>query len=498
MQQKRVCLINPPTRALSLRPPHGLMYISSYLTSHDVENLLLDPKGNIPEDAIVRKTINEAIKWGPDIVGISCLTTDVPCVLGMVGEIKTLLPDCKIVLGGIHPTLFPEEMLENENVDFVVMGEGEQTLLALVEACGEGDFSTVKGIAYKNEGKTVINEKRPMISDLDDIPVPAFDKVNMEYYLQPNIHLIRGIPMRGFYVFSTRGCPYSCRFCVNKNIFGRSIRFRDPIEVADEVEYLYNKYKIDSFYMYDDTFGVKKSHAFMFCDELKKRKLPLVWGCATRINLIDEEFVRKLKDAGCLQIDFGVESGSQRLLDLLQKEITLDQIRYAVKLCKKHNIRVFSNFMINLPTETETDIDNLIEFADEIKSDISIFNITCPFPGTDIQTYMKEKLTEEDYPKMSGMASYNTYIDFIESKCKLSSHNIPIRDILKRIQLAIPSPRDIRAKAGLKYIANMARYLNFLINPKYIMCLLRSSKKFEYLKFALRILGMRNVSTTKE
>ncbi len=111
---------------------------------------------------------------------------------------------------------------------------------------------------------------------------------------------------------------------------------------------------------------------------------------------------------------------------------------------------------------------------------------------------MKEKLTEEDYPKMSGMASYNTYIDFIESKCKLSSHNIPIRDILKRIQLAIPSPRDIRAKAGLKYIANMARYLNFLINPKYILCLLRSSKKFEYLKFALRILGMRNVSTTKE
>ena len=201
--------------------------------------------------------------------------------------------------------------------------------------------------------------------------------------------MIRGIPLKGFYVFSTRGCPARCRFCVNKNIFGRTVRFREPVKVVDEIESLYRKYGIDGFYMYDDTFGVRKSDAYQFCDELVKRNLPLVWGCATRINLITEEFVEKIKSAGCLQVDFGVESGSQRLLDLLKKDITLEQIRKAIGLCKKHKLRVFSNFMINLPTETEEDVDNLIDFAEELKSDISIFNITFPFPGTDIQTYLK-------------------------------------------------------------------------------------------------------------
>lgn len=493
---KKICLINPPTRRLSNRPPLGLMYISAYLSSHGIDNIIIDPKGDIPEKRLIDEIASEAVAFGADIVGISCLTTDLPCVRQLVKKIKIQIPNCLTVLGGIHPTLFPEEMAAEKNVDVVVIGEGEYTLYDIVMS-DKCDLSEVKGICYRYKDVVRINEKRPMIPNLDDLPLPAFDKVDMRYYLQPNIHLIRGIPISGFYIFASRGCPFRCRFCVNKNIFGSHIRYRDPLQVVDEVAYLYETYNIDGFYIYDDTFGVKKKDAYRFCDELIRRKLPLVWGCATRVNLIDEPFIKKIKAAGCIQVDIGVESGSQRLLDLLRKDITLEQIRNVIRLCKKNKVRVFSNFMINLPTETAEDIDALLTFADELKSDISIFNITCPFPGTDIQIYQKEKLCDEDYPKMSGMASFNTYIDFIEEKCKLSQHRIPIRDILKRIQETIPSPRDIRIKVSKDYVLNLVRYLNFIRIPAYLNCMLRSRKKSKYLRFALGFIRKKNVSTTK-
>lgn len=493
----KVCLINPPTRSPSLRPPHGLMYISSYLSSRGIDNLLIDQKGDIPMDVLVKEVVKDTVKYDPGFVGISCLTTDVKCVFEIADIIKARLPYVKIVLGGIHPTLFPEEMLENENVDFVVVGEGEETFCDLILSGDNADFSSIDGIAFKDNGRIIINKKRRMIPDLDEIPMPAFDKIDMDFYLQPNIHLIRGVPLRGFYLFSSRGCPYRCRFCVNKNIFGRTIRYRSPSKVADEVEYLYKKYRIDAFYLFDDTFAVDRSHAIEFCNEVIKRKLPLVWGCETRVDLINEELVKSLKKASCIQVDLGIESGSERLLELLQKDITVGQVRNAVRLCRKHKIRVFSNFMINLPTETEEDIEKTLSLADEIKSDVSIFNVTCPFPGTDIQAYLKHELTIDDYPKMSSMVSYRTYIDFIESKCKLSSHNIPIEDILKKIGKTVPLPRDIGLKPNFKYMINFLRYFNFLANRAYVACMIRSKEKMSYIRFAFDTVKKRNVSPTK-
>jgi len=473
------------------------MYISSYLTSNNVENIIIDIKGNEAADLLTAKIIDKVLKCKPDFVGISCLTTDVKSVFNIANMIKNRLSDTNIVLGGIHPTLFPEEMLKNRDIDFVVMGEGEKTLNELVHAVDNNEISKVDGIAYRENEKTVINGSRAMIDNLDELPRPAFAKVDMNFYLQPNLHLIRGIPIKGFYIFTSRGCPYRCRFCVNKNIFGRRIRYRNPSEVVDEIEYLYNRYRIDGFYLYDDTFGVKKSHAVEFCNELIKRRLPLIWGCETRVNLVNEDLLVKLKRAGCVQLDFGIETGSERLLKLLQKDITTDEVRRAIKLCKKYGIRVFSNFMVNLPTETLEDVDTTISFADEIKSDISIFNITCPFPGTDIQTYLKEPISVDDYPLMSSMASYSRYIDFIEAKCKLSAHSISITELLKRIQVFFPTPRDMMLKPNIRYAVNFLRYFNFLINPAYIRSMIKSRSKTDYLRFIVKTLKKQNISTTK-
>lgn len=216
MKKIQVCLINPPTRSLSLRPPHGLMYISAYFSHNGITNCLIDPKGNDPIEKLTEKLLRETIESSPDFVGISCLTTDVRCVLSIASQIKKKLPHTKIVLGGIHPTLFPEEMLKDENIDFVVMGEGEETFFELVSSYGKVDLSSINGIAFKSNSKIIINKRRDMIKSLDSLPLPAFEKINMDFYLQPNIHLVRGIPLKGFYVFSSRGCPYRCRFCVNK------------------------------------------------------------------------------------------------------------------------------------------------------------------------------------------------------------------------------------------------------------------------------------------
>ena len=497
MGKVKACLINPPTRSLSLRPPLGLMYISSYLSQHNIDNHLIDQKGDIPEDILIDRLAHETVSVDPDHVGISCLTTDVQCVFKMAKIIKAKLPLTKITVGGVHPTMFPKEMLSDENIDYVVLGEGEEIFYDIVRSDDNSNFYSMSGIAFKDNGKIVVNMRRGAIENLDDIPMPAFDKIDMNFYLQPNMHLVRGIPLRGFYIFSTRGCPYSCRFCVSKNVFGRTIRFRNPSKVVDEIEYLYKEYDIDAFYLFDDTFGVKKSQAIDLCDAIARRGLPIVWGCETRVHLITEEFVKSLKRAGCIQVDFGIESGSERLLKLLQKGITVEQVRNAVRICRKHRVRVFSNFMINLPTETEDDVAKTLVLADEIKSDISIFNVTCPFPGTELHSYLKHKLTYDDYTKMSSYVSYNTYIDLIESKCKLSAHNIPINDLLARIQATVPVPRNIRLKFNLKYMRNFIRYFNFITNLRYIVCMIKSRGKAEYIKFAVGIVRKRNISPTK-
>ena len=493
----KACLINPPTRSLSLRPPLGLMYISSYLSQHNIDNHVIDQKGDIPEDVLIDRLVKETVDVGPDHVGISCLTTDVPCVFKMAKDIKAELPRTKITVGGVHPTMFPDQMLADENIDYVVLGEGEEIFYDIVCSNESTDLHSVTGIAFKDNGKIVVNMRRGSIENLDDLPMPAFDKINMDFYLQPNIHLVRGIPLRGFYFFSTRGCPYGCRFCVSKNVFGRTIRYRSPLKVVDEIEYVYKKYNIDAFYLFDDTFGVRKSQAIDLCNAIAKRGLPVVWGCETRVHLINEEFVKSLKRAGCIQVDFGIESGSERLLKLLQKGITVDQVRKAVKICRKYGVRVFSNFMINLPTETEEDVEKTLALADEIKSDISIFNVTCPFPGTELHSYLKHKLTTDDYTKMSSYVSYRTYIGFIESKCKLSAHNIPIDDLLARIQATVPAPRDIRLKPNLIYTRNFLRYFNFIVNLRYVVCMIKSKEKSSYIKFAVGMLRKRNVSPTK-
>ncbi len=491
MKNPEVAFAGSPARSMSQRPPLAYMYMASFLEENNISTEIVDVKGVGNKEKAAKKVIKETVKLEPKIIGLSCLTPEVLDTRHLAAEIKKELPDVKILAGGVHPTLIPSDLIYKKSpIDFAVIGEGENTILELAKTIGTGkDFKKIKGIAFlRKDGKIVKTEPRPLIKDLSKMPMPAFDKIPMDYYTKPGIYCIRGIPISGFYVFTSRGCPYACRFCVNKNIFGRTVRYRDPVKVVDEIEILKNKYKIDGLYFYDDTFTVNRKHVETICKEMKERKLDMIWGCETRVNLVYEDLMKTMKDRGCVQIDFGVESGSPENLVRLRKEITVPQIENAFRICKKLGIRTFANFMINTPDETEKDVEMTLDLARRIDATVSIFNVTTLYPGNDIYEKMGG-VPLKDYETLGpSPASYDAWISLLESKYKLSKHNLDLKKLLKEISEEFPTVHRLSLK-NPKYVKKLAENFSAMLSPRYIKIILKSKRKHEYMKWLLQLSG---------
>lgn len=488
MSKTDVILVSPPSRAKSPRPPLGLMYLSSYLEKEGITVDIVDIKG-YPDEEISDKIIESIKKTSPIMVGISCLSPEVEEVISISKEIKKKI-DCYVVVGGVHPTVSPQDFLGSTSpVDFVVIGEGELTLTELLKTVkNEQDLWNVPGIAWFNGNQIVRTKSRLPINNLDELPFPAFKKVPMNYYTSPNIYAVRGILLSAFFIFTSRGCPFRCKFCSNKSVFGRRLRHRSAKNVVDEIEYLVNNYRIDGFYIYDDTFTINKQHVLNICEELVSRKLNLIWGCETRTDLISEDLIKKMKQAGCIQIDFGVESGSQRILDILKKDMTVPQIKNAFNICQKFHIRQFANFMINTPGETEEDIQKTINLAKELNATLNIFNVTTPFPGTDLYKEIETKLSPKDYSKMASKISFKEFIEFIESRCKFSQHNINLDVLLTDLWKEFPNVQDLSFRLNKSYIKGIIKELLFVVDMKYLKVINKSKRKKEYLKWLMDII----------
>ena len=499
---KEIVLISPPSRTKSLRPPLGLMYISSILEKNGFSNDIIDIKSNKSHDQVKDLIVKKTKSLNPKIVGINCMTPDVLDVVELSKRIKKET-GAVIIVGGVHATILPETLLSTEEIDYCISGEGEYTSVELAEFILNKKSSKrkkpkkdIRGIVYRNkDGKIIKNAARELIKNLDELPFPSYHKVNMRYYTKPNPQIIRGVPISGFYIFTSRGCPYRCRYCVNKNLFGRTIRTRSAKNVVDEIEYLVKRYKLDGMYIYDDTFAADINHAKAICSEIKKRRLKIIWGCETRANLITEELVKTLEKANCVQIDFGVESGSEFQLKQLRKDITIKQIKKAFDLCKRYNIRTLANFMINLPNETEKDIEDSKDLIRRIKPNITIINVTTPFPGTDLFEEYAQKLNLKDYAEMSSKSNFNEFIRFIEKKCKLSRHKLSIKRILNSIWKEFPSPQKLYFNLNWNYVNGIYRAVSFLFSYRYIKTLIRTKRKAEYLKVLLETLLKSNRST---
>ena len=476
----KVALVSPHTRSQTQRFPLGLMIISSYLTSKNVDNEIIDVKSiSLTPEETFQQTVSRIISCNPNIVGIGCCATEIFEVKRICVQIREKLPSCIIVLGGPHPTYKPEDFVESDTpFDYIVIGEGEITLFELASAIKDGsDIDKGKGILYKKNGELVRTEPQALIENLDELPLPAYEKIDMDYYTQPNVWSIRPVLLSSVWLFTSRACPYSCKYCVAHVVFGRKVRKRSPENVVAEIEYLVNKYNIDGFFIADEIFTVEKKRTQRICELLKEKKLNVLWGCQTRANLIDDQSVKSMKESGCIQIDFGIESGSDRVLQTMGKQIKVEQYKKAAKICRKYGMRQLANMMINIPGERLEDIDLSVKLAKESKYNVLFWNAYTPIPGVSFGS----ELSLHDLESQLNFSSVSSY-EMLEKKYKFGDYGKPIIEVLKDLYAIFPHPRYVRISLNPFYYIRWLRYFSFVFNAKYLKKILTSKRRWQYFK----------------
>lgn len=393
----KILLINPPyTNFEGIKESGGhmmslgLAYLASYLrkkTNHQIAILDAEVKGMDYE--IIKESIkNEQ----PEIIGITCPTPTMSHVFKIAEIVKTeISPRITIVLGGIHPTALPEETIKNPFVDFVVAGEGEITLYELIEEIkGKGrNFNKIDGLYFKMNKEIITTSPRKLIANIDEIPFPARDLFDLSLYYSAPTKKVSSDPAGP--ILTSRGCAFNCIHCISQKIWGRCVRFRSVQNVIQEIEECINKFGIKEFNVFDDTFTLNEKRAFEICDEIIKRKLNISWIAFSRVNTISKDLAKKMHEAGCKKISFGLESGSQKILDLMRKQATIEMARKAVNAVAKQGILVHASFMFGNIGETEETIKETIEFAKSLPLDNATFFITSPFPGTDLYEIAKKE-----------------------------------------------------------------------------------------------------------
>ncbi|NQU94916.1 MAG: radical SAM protein [Candidatus Omnitrophica bacterium] len=359
-------------------PPLGLGYIGSVLEAAGRTVNIID----MDADKISEKDfIKKLEEHNYDLVGI---TTTTPTFNEAISLSKLVKKYSKAltVLGGIHVTALPEESMKFDSVDFIVKGEGERTIVELADYLeGRRGPESIDGIYYRKNGKVHKNKDRELIDNLDEVPFPARHLCNNRNYTYPDTLATPVFP-----IITSRGCPARCTYCAGSCIFKRKFRTRSPKNIVDEIEYLVREFGAKEIHIWDDNFALIKSRVIRIKDEIKKRNLRLNFAVpdGMRIDSVDEELLSALKEMGIYSIAFGIESGSQKILDRIKKGIKLERIEEVFKITRKYGIEIWAFFIMGLPGETADDIRKTIEFAKKINPDIAKFHILKPFPGTEV------------------------------------------------------------------------------------------------------------------
>lgn len=412
----KVLLINPPAqntisaniplvveKERGYTPPLGLFYVASYLkksSRHDVRVL----------DALLENMGQEGIReyllsFNPHVVGITALSHTMIDVINTVNTVKAVSPEIKVVLGGPHPHLFPEETISLAGVDFVVLGEGEVTFYELIESVDKGrEPVDVKGLVFKKDGETIFTGERPLCSNLDELPFPARELVDYKRYYSS---LAAKTPVTN--MITSRGCPYQCSFCDRPHL-GKKFRARTAKNVVDEMEAC-QEMGINEILFYDDTFTVDRQRVLEICEEIRRRKLKVFWDIRSRVNTVDKEMLKRLSQANCKRIHFGVEAGTEKIIKALNKGITLEQVYQAFNDSKKVGISTLAYFMIGNPGETLDDIMETINLSIRLNPDYVLFSILVPYPGTRLYAEgLKEGIIREDYWRQFAESPYKGFI----------------------------------------------------------------------------------------
>ena len=338
----------------------------------------------------------------PDIVGLTATTLSIFNAHETARGVKEAMPEAVTVVGGPHVSAAPILTLERfPSFDIAVLGEGEATLIELMEALSEGrDVSAVAGLAVRTDGKAVLTAPRPFIKDLDTLPLPAWDLMpGFPAAFKPAPFRYRQLPAA--ILVSSRGCPNRCIFC-DRTVFGRACRFFSADYVMSLIKELHDRYGVKELEFEDDTFVVNKPRVMDICDRLKSSGWGMSWSCLGRVDMVNPELLKAMKAAGCWQISYGIESGDQGILDLVEKKIKLERAREALAWTKEAGMMTKGFFIMGFPTETIATMQKTIDFAKkEALDDISVFKLT-PLPGSKIYDMARDYGTfDDDWRKMN-------------------------------------------------------------------------------------------------
>ena len=381
----KIALINPAQPTEYSQPPLNLALIAALAEREGYQVTMVDANAlKLKPDEIAAMVANM------EVVGLTAMTPTINSAIEISRHLKKIRPDLPVILGGTHATLLPEEtMTAAPEIDVLVEGEGDETIIELLKALeNKRPLSEIQGISYRSEDKVVSNPLKPKDIDLDSLPFLAYHLLPQRKY-KPHPPHGRGFPFAA--IITSRGCPYKCSYC-SKPVFGYKFRGQSPERVVEEVVYYKERFGIEEIAFYDDVFTLNKKRAHEVAEGLIKKQVKMHWTCESRVNLVNKELLSHIKQAGCYSIAYGIESGSQEILNTLDKDITLEQVREAVRLSREVGLQTIGYFMIGSPGETLETIRQTIQFAKKLKLDFAQFSIVTPFPGTNLHDlYMKGK-----------------------------------------------------------------------------------------------------------
>ena len=400
MKIERIMFIKPGRRfnRIGFGQPLGLLTLISVLRHRFPGKYEID----YVEQALYDLTTEDIRKrfktFDPDLVGFSAMSIEAGEMEDLAQMIKKEKPSCITVLGGPHASVFYDWALESGNIDFVVIGEGEETFPELLLALENGEpVERVKGLAFRKNGRVHLTEPRPFIEDLDSIPLPAWDLIDFEKYaLQPSMNGYCHSPPWAL-IFTSRACPFKCAYC--HNIFGKKVRKRSVENVMAEIELLVNQFGVRELHIVDDIFNIDLPRAKRICDEIINRgiKVKIAFPNGLRADMMDRELIKKLKQAGCYCATYAIETASPRLQKLIHKNLNLEKAKQVIEWTYEEGIIPQGFFMLGFPTETKEEMESTIRWAVESKLLRGWFFTVVVYPRTELLEIAKREYPDFDF-----------------------------------------------------------------------------------------------------
>lgn len=423
----------------------------SFLSQPKIATALADDKNKI------WKEIEQTIKiFMPNVIGITVMSNIYPIAVKIARIAKVINRDIKIVFGGHHPSIYGTSVLQNNDIDFAVIGEGEITFCELMDAMANNcsDYSFIKGLAYKLSGNTVCNAPRDLIKNLDDLPIADRNLIINNNYKSENN------------VITSRGCPFNCSYCGSHALWGRKVRKRSVQNVVKEISYLFQQSSSRKISFWDDSFTCDPQYINELINELKKFE-NINFSCLTRLDLIDEGILIKLKEAGCDNIMFGIESGNDAILKLMNKKINCELIRKKIKIVNAVGIPWSGFFMMGYPGENKYSIIDTLNFMKELNPSFAHINIFNPLPGSSVWNELLDKKlvsVDMDFAKHSQASTDNIYTQDSISKEDFKILSLYIAREFDKHNIRGKMKLIVRIIIGRNLYILMRRWIKSIIN----------------------------------